>query len=231
MSARRRGALVGGFVGLALLALAFFDPEGGALQSGVIVAVIVLMGIASPFLPPGPPPGPILVPSFGQGAGLVASIAFVVISAGIGWLAVLAWSSVVRGGARILGWAVAAWLVGLGAYLAVAWLTDETTNAKDLYTSLILASLVVGLSSCAMYLPAMAALRRSLGGTAPRWPFVALGAVMAIVPVGVIGAVLSTTWSQFVRELVSPASVPVLLLFVAFGSVLGWGYGARAERP
>ena len=106
MSSLWRGALLGGIAGLVLLVLLLNDCAG-PLEEPLTLLLIILMAIGSPFLPAGPPPGPMIVPRFGRGADIVAYIAFVLLGMGVGWIVVFIRLRANGHSMRILGWALA----------------------------------------------------------------------------------------------------------------------------
>lgn len=125
---------------------------------------------------------------------------------------------------------LAAWMVGLAAYIgSLALFFGQSISLGDFTAVLFWSLLVFAVSFLVLYLPALSAMRRWLRGVRPLWPFPLLAVLLGVAPTALILVLLGGG----IRSLASPEASLFYSMFGAVGIVVGSGYALiyRGDRP
>ena len=123
---------------------------------------------------------------------------------------------------RTLILAIGAWVAGAAAYFAALLLAfDEPLRwSGDTRATLFWSAAAFGIALPVLYLPVLHAIRRTLDGVEPAWPFPVIAIAIGVFPVALIaflnGGDLRSLWSQ--------EAFLFYAMFAAIGLVVGIGF-------
>ncbi|MFT4539373.1 MAG: hypothetical protein ACI835_001820 [Planctomycetota bacterium] len=114
-----------------------------------------------------------------------------------------------------------AWGAGLAAYLGgLALFYEESISSGDLNALLPTSFAATAVALVALYLPALAGLKRLMHGVRPMWAFPLLAMLLGVVPT----AMVLLYWGGGLGSLISPEASLFYSMFAAVGIVTGLGY-------
>ena len=114
------------------------------------------------------------------------------------------------------------WLAGLAAYFVALFAIygEPLAWSGDTKAVLFWSAVAFGISFVGLYLPALHAVRRALGGVTPHWPFPVIAAALGVVPTAAIAFLNGGN----LRSMISQEAFLFYLMFVAVGIVVGVGF-------
>src|SRR5688572_21735445 len=122
---------------------------------------------------------------------------------------------------------LAGWLAGLLAYLlALGLIYGEWISAGDFWAVAAWSLIAFSLCYWLLYLPVLRLIRLALPRSRPVWVFAAAAVLMGVLP----SALIARFFGGSFRQLLTPESGLLLILFTAVGLVVGVGF-TRLVRP
>ena len=117
---------------------------------------------------------------------------------------------------------IVGWVVGLAAYFAAMLLIygEPPAWSGDTKALLFWSAVAFGISFVVLYVPALHAVRRVLGGVTPRWPFPVIAGALGVVPTYTVAFFNGGD----LRSLISQEAFLFYIMFAAVGLVVGVGY-------
>jgi hypothetical protein len=127
----------------------------------------------------------------------------------------------------VLTLAVLGWLAGLLAYLAaLGLLYGEWISSGDFWSVVFSSLIAFALCYWVLYLPILRLVRFVLRHPRWNWVFPIVGMLIGVVPT----ALIARFWGGSFRPLLTPEAGLFLILFVAVGLVVGYGFTRLAHR-